>query len=1101
MNKVKYRITLDLERPGVQHTIYAKRGDALSREVVFTLRAGSKAYRIDEGTSAFLYAKADGAEIFTDCEVSGSMITAELTTNMLSAKDILLELRLADASGAVLATPQVKVIAEDTLYSEDAITATNDFSALLNAITRAENARIVDITAEGKVITITYADGQTISVEVDVEDGFSPVIRTKEVENGSNIIITDIEGETIVFVANGRDGKDGQNGADGFSPIISVEDITGGHKVSITDKSGTKAFDVMDGKGGAGGGGDTIIDVIELPTADINEDAFYRLLTGTFVYNQYTQSNFICHCVETLPDAGYPALSGDLSDFANATVTAYYNVADGSVNAYVTSELSAVFGVPAGWYPASILLAAVGQQFSGVITDINDDPQDSTYRLLLEYVTYSYKDGWTSYKTIGREGAGHSSEVFNHPNNQAYGHASHAEGIKTATGSREEAGIGYGAHAEGFGTTAVRDGAHSEGVSTTASGYASHAEGEASHAEGEASHAEGEATHAAGRSQHTQGEYNIIDPDYDVNNPYVRGRYAHIVGNGTNDNNRSNAHTLDWEGNAEYQGDVKAMACGGANPISLVELAERVEQGGGGAPADWNASEGEAGHVLNRTHYALPDEILVSNADIVAGEDGEMYFEITPLSLPMSEYSGKKFAITLNGVEYTRSPLYLDEDSGEMLFLGNYEAVLGTGDNGDTFVLGIGINEGVYMGVLFMLDGSTSARISVTVLGDCKELDKKFIRTAVHEILEGDTFEFIATNDDASEDGKSGSTQIITTENLVERALGKTCHFNILLEGERYDFYPIFAREGESGRIIYSELPHTEKYSNAKKWVRFRMSYIGDRTNISWEIFDYADWFVRREWAKTFYGCFLMIGSDGNIVCTDPPQTGIDKNSITLGVHTDGLVYVFVDGTPCGTGISMAAGGDVVGNVDENNVITLTGNLTNGTYTFKYVNVDGSTTTIGTAEVTDGGEEELPYTNQIPISTDKDGSVYGYTTGTYLSSSTGEVSTRANSETTGFIPVKIGDVIRLDGVGFNKTASDTGYHRMCFYDADKNFLNFQNVVNLEANHETEFDASGNMTKFVVKVYGDFVPSTVAYIRLCCPSITDESVITVNEEIV
>jgi hypothetical protein len=34
------------------------------------------------------------------------------------------------------------------------------------------------------------------------------------------------------------------------------------------------------------------------------------------------------------------------------------------------------------------------------------------------------------------------------------------------------------------------------------------------------------------------------------------GHYAHIVGNGTSEEERSNAHTLDWEGNAWYAGDV-----------------------------------------------------------------------------------------------------------------------------------------------------------------------------------------------------------------------------------------------------------------------------------------------------------------------------------------------------------------------------------------------------------------------------------------------------------------------------------------------------------------------------------------------------------------
>lgn len=42
------------------------------------------------------------------------------------------------------------------------------------------------------------------------------------------------------------------------------------------------------------------------------------------------------------------------------------------------------------------------------------------------------------------------------------------------------------------------------------------------------------------------------------------GVYAHIVGNGT-DNSRSNAHTLDWSGNAWFAGDVYVGSTSGTN--------------------------------------------------------------------------------------------------------------------------------------------------------------------------------------------------------------------------------------------------------------------------------------------------------------------------------------------------------------------------------------------------------------------------------------------------------------------------------------------------------------------------------------------------------
>jgi uncharacterized coiled-coil protein SlyX len=44
-----------------------------------------------------------------------------------------------------------------------------------------------------------------------------------------------------------------------------------------------------------------------------------------------------------------------------------------------------------------------------------------------------------------------------------------------------------------------------------------------------------------------------------------RGLYAHVVGNGISDTERSNAHTLDWYGNAWFAGDVYVKSNSGTN--------------------------------------------------------------------------------------------------------------------------------------------------------------------------------------------------------------------------------------------------------------------------------------------------------------------------------------------------------------------------------------------------------------------------------------------------------------------------------------------------------------------------------------------------------
>ena len=125
----------------------------------------------------------------------------------------------------------------------------------------------------------------------------------------------------------------------------------------------------------------------------------------------------------------------------------------------------------------------------------------------------------------------------------ALGNYSHAEGSYSIA-------IGVASHVEGLGSKASGGYSHAEGNCTIADGMCSHAEGEGTEATGNVSHAEGSGTKASSEYQHVQGKYNIED---------TTGTYAHIVGNGTYNYNteeevRSNAHTLDWNGNAWYQG-------------------------------------------------------------------------------------------------------------------------------------------------------------------------------------------------------------------------------------------------------------------------------------------------------------------------------------------------------------------------------------------------------------------------------------------------------------------------------------------------------------------------------------------------------------------
>lgn len=150
----------------------------------------------------------------------------------------------------------------------------------------------------------------------------------------------------------------------------------------------------------------------------------------------------------------------------------------------------------------------------------------------------------------------------------ATGTYSHAEGYLTkATGNA-------GSHAEGTHCHAEGASSHAEGDQTVASGHSgSHAEGSVTTASGYCSHAEGHQTIANSQYQHVFGDYNIEDPNTDV---ATKGTYIEIVGNGTKDA-RSNARTLDWNGNEQLAGDL-TINYGTENEVSVSDLAEEISK-------------------------------------------------------------------------------------------------------------------------------------------------------------------------------------------------------------------------------------------------------------------------------------------------------------------------------------------------------------------------------------------------------------------------------------------------------------------------------------------------------------------------------------------
>ena len=163
----------------------------------------------------------------------------------------------------------------------------------------------------------------------------------------------------------------------------------------------------------------------------------------------------------------------------------------------------------------------------------------------------------------------------------------------------------------GSNTGSLRSIGASDENSTYTMGTYAFAEGNLTKAEGFASHAEGTGTTANGDNQHVQGKNNIEDDN---------NKYAHIVGNGQDYQHPSNAHTVDWQGNGWFQGNVKV---------------------GGTSQDDTNAQNLITEVKYNRLKATLPTTGEVTGQAITLNKTAELEFVKPPLPMGNSEQDGE----------------------------------------------------------------------------------------------------------------------------------------------------------------------------------------------------------------------------------------------------------------------------------------------------------------------------------------------------------------------------------------------------------------------------------------------------------------------------
>ena len=170
------------------------------------------------------------------------------------------------------------------------------------------------------------------------------------------------------------------------------------------------------------------------------------------------------------------------------------------------------------------------------------------------------------------------------------------------------------------------------------------------------------------------------------------------------------------------------------------------------------------------------------------------------------------------------------------------------------------------------------------------------------------------------------------------------------------------------------------------------------------------------------------------------------------------------------------------------------------------VSVSGGTISIasvtGNIVITAVAEEvKAAYTNQLPLSVNADGSDYrgtnnedGYKVGYRLSKSAngGEVSATGMC-CSGFMPAITSDTIRVKNI--TEYTANTSWNFVMFYDSNKTYLG--NTTLLAANSSMHY--SNGLYEFRPNSFAG--TENTAFIRICAGVISEDTIVTRNEEIV
>ena len=209
------------------------------------------------------------------------------------------------------------------------------------------------------------------------------------------------------------------------------------------------------------------------------------------------------------------------------------------------------------------------------------------------------------------------------------------------------------------------------------------------------------------------------------------GKYITIIGNGSGGYSRSNAHTLDWDGNAWYSGDIYVGSTSGVNKdegskkVATEEFVlEQFNNVPEQAQPNWDENDQEsASYVQNRPFYSTGEyetiELMNATVYYLGGDDLGTFYMIRD-SAALAE--GQKYQVILNSQQYLTTAQMSNDG---YLILGNLNfANTDEWDEGDPFCF-------YNMGGIACMYTTSDLVINNIIINETieivKELDKKYI--------------------------------------------------------------------------------------------------------------------------------------------------------------------------------------------------------------------------------------------------------------------------------------------------------------------------------------------------------------------------------------